>query len=67
MLVCERLETVRNIYGGYDCAAWVEYTPLFSDLAQLTYKDASALLSVTCALFALAWALKHVNFFARRT
>lgn len=53
--------------NGQLCNQWVQYTPLFSDLAQMSYQDASALLAQTCALFALAWALKHVNFFARRT
>lgn len=25
--VCKQLETVKNIYGGYDCKEWIIYNP----------------------------------------
>lgn len=68
--VCATLETTRNLYGGYDCAEWVELPTQpnpFVELSQLSYAQANELLAAVMLYFAVCWIFKHFGFFIRRT
>lgn len=69
MYVCEKLTTVKNVYGSYDCQQWTEYTPpasFLDDLNNLSLADVNALWVSILGLFAVAYVFKHLPFFIRR-
>lgn len=69
MYVCEKLSTVKNTIGSYDCQQWTEYTPpasFLDDLNNLSLADVNALWVSILGLFAVAYVFKHLPFFIRR-
>lgn len=51
------------------CLKWVEYQAsdnFINELSQLTFAQSSELLSLTGAIFALAWLFKHLSLTAKR-
>lgn len=72
MYVCQQLAKIKNIYGYYDCAVWVEYTPqnsvndFLSWYNNLSFAEVSALWTAVLMLFATAYTFKHLPFFIRR-
>lgn len=53
--ICNELETVKNIYGGYDCKSWQELqtpTPL---LPELTQEQANEITLAIIAIMVVVW------------
>lgn len=64
--VCSELETVRNIYGGYDCKHWLEYQTSV-DMLAITEQQADMILVSSLVVVFTAWIFRQVlNLILRR-